>query len=362
MSRWLSPLLAFCSGFTLLLVFLPLLMPSSAAWQQSDFMLLLLLLQLLLALPMLLLEAALAKRSQSSALHGIMQLTREIDASPRWRGLAWGGALLLALFASFLLHFATQQSLNIFQLSSNSINPIWIYVTLLVLTFGLSVVGRQLLIVITASLSVVLLVMACLHLTTLHWPWTAFTLREWAFAVALVSLNSVMGAGVYWQLHRQQASSTLNQTQFALPILVAQLLAIVAAALTLHASFKFMGVLSLLLSMVLAAVFWQLLLQQLQQRQALLWQKMIIVLLPVLLLLLLFKQLNFSATYLLALLCLSLLLATGYAIFVGWKMKISHLRKALGLNEAWYNVWRIMVRVLLPLTFMFALLLILVMR
>ena len=38
-----------------------------------------------------------------------------------------------------------------------------------------------------------------------------------------------------------------------------------------------------------------------------------------------------------------------YALFAGWIMKISHLRKAMNFsNEALYNIWRIAVRIVLP--------------
>ena len=52
-----------------------------------------------------------------------------------------------------------------------------------------------------------------------------------------------------------------------------------------------------------------------------------------------------------------LLLVLGYAIFVGWLMKISHLRKSIQFSsEAIYNLWRIMVRIVVPLSVVLALL------
>ena len=45
-----------------------------------------------------------------------------------------------------------------------------------------------------------------------------------------------------------------------------------------------------------------------------------------------------------------------YAIFAGWIMKISHLRKAMNFSsEAIYNLWRIAVRIVLPLAIILAL-------
>ena len=44
-----------------------------------------------------------------------------------------------------------------------------------------------------------------------------------------------------------------------------------------------------------------------------------------------------------------------YAIFAGWIMKISHLRKAMNFsNELFYNLWRIAVRLVLPLSIIVA--------
>ena len=44
-----------------------------------------------------------------------------------------------------------------------------------------------------------------------------------------------------------------------------------------------------------------------------------------------------------------------YAIFAGWIMKISHLRKSMNFsNEAFYNIWRIAVRVVLPVSIVLA--------
>ena len=44
-----------------------------------------------------------------------------------------------------------------------------------------------------------------------------------------------------------------------------------------------------------------------------------------------------------------------YAVFSGWQMKISHLRKALSFDhEMTYNVWRIAMRVVIPLAIVLA--------
>ena len=53
---------------------------------------------------------------------------------------------------------------------------------------------------------------------------------------------------------------------------------------------------------------------------------------------------------------LALVVCLLYAVFSGWMMKISHLRKALNFEqEGVYNLWRIAVRVLIPLAIIVAL-------
>ena len=45
------------------------------------------------------------------------------------------------------------------------------------------------------------------------------------------------------------------------------------------------------------------------------------------------------------------------SVFVGWQMKISHLRKSLNFaSEGFYNVWRIAIRIIVPLALVLALL------
>ena len=44
------------------------------------------------------------------------------------------------------------------------------------------------------------------------------------------------------------------------------------------------------------------------------------------------------------------------SIFAGWRMKISHLRKSLNFgNEGLYNLWRIAIRLIVPLALILAL-------
>lgn len=371
MSRLVAPLLAFSASVWMLLVFTPVLLPHSEMLQQYDFWVLLLLLQVIIASPLLLLELALAKRSQSSALKGIMQLTREADVSPRWRGLAWAGAVLLAILASILLLKVSDLVLKQMQQQGiTALQPLWVYATLAVLSLACSRVPRMILLVLSGVFALVGFITiaasamgnamgnAVPSMST--WQMSHITQAEWGAAVALVILNSVIGTGIFWQLrHDGLAAAPQTQTKcsnrgFIAPVLLLQALAIVLVALgvtLLLQSASTVAMLSLSLAgITLAAMLWQMLLQQLQQRQVSLLLRAVMVLLPMIVL----SQLPFVlAIHIVAV--MALLLSAGYAIFAGWKMKISHLRKALNVqNEALYNLWRIAIRIVLPLVLLSA--------
>ena len=91
--------------------------------------------------------------------------------------------------------------------------------------------------------------------------------------------------------------------------------------------------------------------EQLAQRQINLTVQWLIILLALLLWLIPAVSTLFNAL----LMVWGLIICLIYAIFAGWIMKISHLRKAMNFsNELFYNLWRIAVRVVLPLSIVMA--------
>ena len=91
--------------------------------------------------------------------------------------------------------------------------------------------------------------------------------------------------------------------------------------------------------------------EQLAQRQINLTMQWLIILLALLLWLIPAVSTLFNAV----LMVWGLIICLIYAIFAGWIMKISHLRKAMNFsNELFYNLWRIAVRVVLPLSIVMA--------
>lgn len=318
--------------------------------QQIDFWLVWLLCMLLLALPLTLLETALARRSQTAPLQEIVKLTREADVHPAWRLVGWLAVAVMAIMAGGMAYQAAHY-FKLLDVTSDWSVPLLVWAGLsLLVAMGLSCFPRVL---IWAG---VVLAILSIELSTFaqgigQWAWTPFSLAEWSSAVILALVASGLGMGLYWQSAVLQPTSDRASGQ-ALPIWAAQLVGGTLFALaqgihgplatTLYGLALLCGA-GYLISMVrlqLAArglassIQWLLLLVSL-----LIW------LLP------------WSILWVKIASALGLLVCLVYAIFSGWYMKISHLRKALNFNhEMTYNLWRVAMRLVIPLAVLVALL------
>ncbi len=367
---WQGVVLAFVLTLLLAARWEPML---DTGTQQGDFWLVWLLCMVGLTLPLLLLESALAKRTQTSPLQALPALTRDADASPRWRVVGWMGVLTTLLVGGSL---ATEAASLLAQLGQGATlsSVIWLALAL-VLVWGLSFVAP----VLWVS-GITLVVLAAVDLATgvmPGWQWTAFSLAEWSAAVELALLCTGSGLGLYWLLSLRDDKQAVRVRIW--PILVAQIAAgliyawggigaallpnahqvgvitnsPVAGSALVAASGSSQIVLILYLVAVLtgAAALIRLLRVQLRSRglplpvsEAILLAGLALWLLPV--------QNYLSSLALL----LALVTAAVYAIFSGWQMKTSHLRKALNFdNEALYNLWRVAVRLVVPLAVVVAL-------
>lgn len=315
---------------------------------QLDFWLAWLLCMLFIALPFTLLEIALAKRSQAVPLAAIAVLTREADTKPTWRITAWLAAGLTALVSGGLVFHASQtlvasQQPHLGQLST------FIPALLVLLALGLSFVPRFVLLLVAALTLLASIVLNVLHGDVAGWQWTPFSLQEWAWVVVLTLVSTGLGYGLYWQLAAQ--ASAQRAAQWALPVWGAQvaagvILALSAGLIAPPAS----SVLLVAALLAAAATLVGLLREQLQARGVALALQWLFVLAGLLLWLLPVQPLFTLLTGLLGLVVCLL-----YAIFAGWQMKISHLRKALNFEqELVYNLWRVMVRVAIPLALIIA--------
>jgi len=364
LNRWQGVLLAF-----LMMVLLAGRLEPFAGIHQLDFWLVWLVSMVVFALPVLLLESALAKRTKALPLQALPALTRDADASPRWRIVGWLailGVLLLAgslaaqvgtLVNNAVAVYPNQQLLpaNILKLL-----PFIILIIALVLSYipkGLPIFGVILLLGVMG-------VDLTRGVSLSAWQWTAFTWVELSSVVVLALASTGLGLGLYW------ASALTNQTKgqgdtprrAVLPIWLTQVIAgfIFALGLTTtqvvdatstatHVSVAV--TLYALAALIGAGILLSFARQQLMARDFNPMVTSILILVSLAVWVLPIQDYLLTAAIVVAIVITAI-----YAIFSGWKMKSSHLRKALNFNnEALYNVWRVQIRILVPLAVVLAL-------
>lgn len=177
---------------------------------------------------------------------------------------------------------------------------------------------------------------------------------EWAKVVTLTLVTGGLGLGVYWQSATQnvQASSAdkASSTPIVLPIWIAQAVGLLAMLWVNQATTEVQDLALLIGALSLSAYLLQLIRAQLIQRQIALPIQALILLIPILI-----WALPISNVLYPMLIVLGLVLCFAYAIFAGWLMKISHLRKSLNFkNEMSYNLWRILIRIVVPVSIVVA--------
>ena len=155
MSRWLSPLMAFGLSFIIIATLAP--MTGIQVERQLDFWLLWLATMLILALPITYLEIALAKRSKTTALQALSSLTRDADASQKWRLVGWLAVVFIPFLAGGLLSNAAQ-ILN--QYAAADLASHVLFVIVAVLALALSLVPRQILLLFYPLSCLVMIVLA----------------------------------------------------------------------------------------------------------------------------------------------------------------------------------------------------------
>lgn len=346
LSRWFAPVLAFCLSFVMITTLAPTV--GIQIDRQFDFWLLWLGTMILLALPIGYLEIALAKRSQTTALQALSSLTRDADASPRWRLVGWLAVVFVPFFAGSVLSTASHVVNE--QLASNVSSQI-LFAILAVVAFALSFIPRQLLIVLTTIGVIAAFILANVMGTQLQaWHWTGVEFKEWGNATVLALVASGLGLGLYWQSSLAVVKKQEAATTSVLPIWMAQLLAVIA--------FGFFSVQAQLpalawgfAALMSAALLIQFAKEQLAQRQLAIVVQWAILFVAIAV----WAAPQLAQIFNILLMLWGLIICLIYAIFAGWIMKISHLRKALGFsNELFYNIWRIAIRIVLPLSIVVA--------
>ena len=356
-------------------VLLPLLLfrwfaPASIG--EIDFWLLWLLAMVLVALPVVYAEIALAYRSVEGPLAGMQKLTRESDASPIWRSFGWLAALVSIVIAALIISGASTGILTaLTELNSTPDVPSFaVAAGLMVITVLLSLLGTAPL-PIGLGLMVVGLILGIANgVPNISFAMTDISLVEWARAVALALVSVGAGTGLYWfgqnlvsrqtvtaveassQQTQSRAARDYRATKLVLPIWILQLLVGVVALFISGMSLPPIGQL-LYWAGVLFVVSYLLhySTQQLAHKFGLLVSLIITFVLALLLVV------AIPTTWLVGILVIvSSIAVLLLSVFAGWQMKISHLRKSLNFSsEAFYNLWRVAIRLVVPLALLLAL-------
>ena len=346
MTRWLSALMAFCLSFIIIATLAP--MVGIQLDRQLDFWLLWLATMLILALPICYLEIALAKRSKTTALNALSSLTRDADASQKWRIVGWLAVVFIPFLAGGMLSNASQL---LGHFAGNGIAPQFLFIGLAIAAILLSFAPRKIILFLTVIGVLASLILANVMGTALPaWHVTPVEFSEWGSATVLALVASGLGMGLYWQSSLATVQQQDAASKTVLPIWIAQLLAVIAfgffAANAQIPSYAFV-----IAVVSTAALLLQMVREQLLQRQLNIVIQWLIILVAVLV----WVIPAISPVFNSVLMLWGLVICLIYAIFAGWIMKISHLRKSMNFsNELFYNLWRIAVRVVLPISIILA--------
>ncbi len=343
---------------------------------EIDFWLLWLLAMVLVSLPVVYAEIALAYRSTEAPIAGMQKLTREADASPLWRSFGWLAALVSIVIAALVVSGASSGILAaLADLSSApSIPSFAVAAGLMVIAVLLSLLGVAPL-PIGLGLMVIGLGLGMVNgLPQIHFAMTNISLSEWARAVALALVSVGAGTGIYWfgqhLIHKQtvtavepdayHASRTSLQngvedyraSKLVLPIWLLQLLVGVVALFISGLELPAMGQLLYWVGVLFVVSY---LLHYAAQQLAHKFGVLVSLVLTLVLSLLLVVAI--PTQWLVGLLVIvSSAAVLLLSVFAGWQMKISHLRKSLNFgNEAFYNLWRVAIRLIVPLALILAL-------
>ncbi|MGP5069363.1 hypothetical protein [Psychrobacter faecalis] len=342
---------------------------------EIDFWLLWLLAMLLVSLPVVYAEIALAYRSAEAPLAGMQKLTREADASTFWRSFGWLAALVSILIAALVISGASTGILAaLTELNSvPNIPSFAIAAGLMVIAVLLSLLGVAPLPIGLGLMLVGLLLGVANGLPNIAFAMTDVSLSEWARAVALALVSVGAGTGLYWfgqhlvskqtvtavradnhnaQTTRNSAAQAYRATKLVLPIWILQLVVGVVALFISGMALPPIGQLLYWVGVLFVVSY---LLHYSTQQLAHKFGLLVSVVLTFVLALLLVVAIptNWLVGILVIISSIAVLLLS---VFAGWQMKISHLRKSLNFgNEAFYNLWRVAIRLIVPLALLLAL-------
>lgn len=309
----------------------------------------------LVGLPMMFLELALARRSGQTPWQGMQKLTRESDTAMHWRLFSPLSVLLAILLgAGVIVHFA--ERFVAFTTTHNLLPNVPSYA----IAFGLTMIAlilsplKHRLLMIAA---IIIAVSAVASLALGNWHGLAITqtsLGEWAMAVVMALFSMGIGTGLYWFAQSTTATSdtpTNPLTPKVLPIWLSQLIfGAVAFFVVSTPMTAWISLIACIGVLMVAAFLFHYAASQLAARFGLLTGTAILAVLAL--------ALCAAPSHVIGhgVVVVGLLSALILAVFAGWLMKISHLRKSLNFKtELRYSLWRIAIRWLVPLAIISAL-------
>ncbi|WP_315040569.1 hypothetical protein ACGTJS_02775 [Faucicola mancuniensis] len=325
---------------------------------QMDFWLLWLVAMTLVGLPMVFAEVALAHRSGTTPLVGLPNLTRESDVSTVWRGFGW---LTVALLLTVVGHLLASSAQNLQPLVGTMATPALLAIMVLIV-IGLSFT-KHLAGWLAFGLAIVALGLNVSQSGFAIWQMTNTSLREWSLAVVLALVCVGAGTGLFW--HSRANQILLSDTEksgkdnkavasrYVLPIWCFQMVGGALVAMTLSPASNLSAIAYALAMLAGSAYLLHIVSEQLSLKLA--KTRFSFLALVITAVVGLGFALIPTAFLNQLLILLSLITAVWLAIFAGWQMKISHLRKSLNFgSEAVYNIWRIGVRIVVPLAILLA--------
>ncbi|MDO9621971.1 MAG: hypothetical protein Q7I91_08710 [Moraxellaceae bacterium] len=316
------------------------------------------------AWPLALAERALAARANQPLIAGMQVLTRQSDAAIRWRVLAWSSlgasVLLLVVIALYAGAFVTQVLQTQGLLKDFPASSIWSASTVIIIFFGVlrrfSRVALSLWLLPTLALAALLFWQMSQQATVAMQTELSLlpALPGEAMLLAGVLLGGA-GAMIRWPVYVGAVNKLTVQVAAVLLVLAA----VFFASLHHGSACMVATLLSAVLLFLAMSTIAEPAITHVQTKVSSPWMASLAVIVPVVLL---SQWISLQAgelvlqAWLQAALLWMALNALILATYTGWIMKISHARKALQLpSEGVYNLWRIAIRWVVPITLLVAL-------
>lgn len=314
----------------------------SANTLHMSFMPVWLLFMVIAGLPLAFVEAAIVRRTKQLPLEALAPITRDSDISPIWRVIVPLAMLGLTLMMGQASHYATH---NVAWTEPNVMLKEALPYLVMFFTVGFAWVGMRRLLPYVGVLVPVALIVNAMS-TPLLIQFSLLTPEQWQLVASAALLSGLSTSGIYAWLLIYQAPQLRASSQ-VLPLWLTQTVVGLLALAIGQTTGSIYLVMYMLCAIFALAVCVEALGAQLQAKG---WAK------PIALgSVLLGAALTTSAAEYVAfdtvLKVVVLLALLGFAILAGWMMKTSHVRKALNFaNEGIYNVWRVAIRLVVPIT------------